>query len=242
MFDNDKIKTYYYTKFLQSYLYNDNIYEAVFNSNFDNYIFDEDFLNIAFNYIEVYTEINYADLSVKEKLYNLISYIRNKADYDDEKTQKFYYDIYNTLILKLNRMDNNSLVEFLILNEIAMRTKIKFDNEISYHRFKQYEEFVRRSIGYDFILLTYLSDETSEETFDNNIESLVNDEFYFASLNALIEQCPELLKEITFRKRVKKVLEYNRKNIDLWSSKSIKKKIFIIKQNNKHYKKFKTVE
>lgn len=242
MFDNDKIRSYYYTKFLQSYLYNDNIYKAVFNGDFDNYIFDEDFLNIAFNYIEVYTEINYADLNVKEKLYDLISYVRNKADYDNQKTKKFYYDIYNTLILKLNQMDDNSLVEFLILNEMFIRTKIKFGRKISYHRFKHYEEFVRRSIGYDYILLTYLSDEISEEDFDANIETLVNDEFYFASLNALIEQCPELLKETTFRKRVKKVLECNRKSIDIFHSKSIKNKLFIIKQNNKHYKNFKTVE
>ena len=125
-----------------------------------------------------------------------------------------------------------------VFHEITIRTDVKLGRQISYKKYKKYEEFVRKSLGYDFILLTYLSDEVDEETFDNSIESLANDEFFFASLNVIIKQCPELLQFPIFKTRVKKVIDYNRKHTDIFRDEPLETKIFIIKQNNKHYKRF----
>lgn len=240
MFDNETVRTYYYTKFLQSCLYDDDIYKGARNGSYDFYIFNSDFLAILINYIAIYVDTDYAysDLDVKDRLYTLINYIRNNAVYQDDDTKKYYCDIFNDLVLKLNQMSSDSSNYEWVFHEITIRTDVKLGRQISYKKYKKYEEFVRRSLGYDFILLTYLSDEVDEETFDNSIESLANDEFFFASLNVIIKQCPELLQFPIFKTRVKKVIDYNRKHMDIFRDEPLETKIFIIKQNNKHYKRF----
>ena len=133
---------------------------------------------------------------------------------------------------------SNSYLDWII-NEYVLRTDSKLGNQISLKKFKMFESFVRESVGYDFLLLTFFVDDVDEKMFDESIELLANDKFCLASLNAVIKQCPKLLSETIFKRRVKKILEYNRKNIDIKSNRSLSEKLFVIRQNSKHYKNFK---
>ena len=240
MLEKEEIRYYYYTKFLQSYLYDEEIYEKVRNGFFDFYVLNEEFLMILINYIELYAnnEGN-SDLIVKDKFYFLIDYIRYKVNYQDDEIRKYYHNIFNELIIKLNLMDKSNSYLDWIINEYVLRTDSKLGNQISLKKFKMFESFVRESVGYDFLLLTFFVDDVDEKMFDESIELLANDKFCLASLNAVIKQCPKLLSETIFKRRVKKILEYNRKNIDIKSNRSLSEKLFVIRQNSKHYKNFK---
>lgn len=240
MLEKEEIRYYYYTKFLQSYLYDEEIYEKVRNGFFDFYVLNEEFLMILINYIELYAnnEGN-SDLMVKDKFYFLIDYIRYKVNYQDDEIRKYYHNIFNELIIKLNLMDKSNSYLDWIINEYVLRTDSKLGNQISLKKFKMFESFVRESVGYDFLLLTFFVDDVDEKMFDESIELLANDKFCLASLNAVIKQCPKLLSETIFKRRVKKILEYNRKNIDIKSNRSLSEKLFVIRQNSKHYKNFK---
>ena len=240
VFENEDIRNYYFIKFLQSYLYDDEIYQNAKKGYYDIYIYNNDFLAILINFIEVYldSEYAYSDLSIKPKLYEIINYIRHNANYADEDTKKYYYDVFNDFLLRLNQMDNNITNYEWVLYEISIRVDIKLPKQITLNRYEKYENFVRQSLGYDFILLTYLSDEVDEKTFDDSIESLANDEFFFASLNVIVKQCPEVLAYPCFKERVKKVIAYNKANLNLFRDDALENKIFIIRQNRKYLKNF----
>lgn len=239
MFEKEELKIYLYTKFLQSYLYDNEICAAVERGDYDSYVFDSSFLCVLINYIMIYANNTYADLDIKNNIYTLINYIRFKNHYPDADTKKYFYNIFNDLILKLNTMSNEKSKEIWVVGEFIIRKDIKPNKQISYEEYKEYEKFVKISIAYDFILLTYLSDKVDEKKFDDNIEAMANDEFFFASLNAIIKQCPELLRFPIFKRRVKKVIDYNRKHMNILRDDSLENKIFVIKQNNKYYKNLK---
>ncbi len=240
VFENEDIRNYYFIKFLQSYLYDEDIYQNTKKGYYDIYIYNNDFLAILIDFIEVYldSEYVYCDLKIKYKLYDLINCIKYESNYADEDTKKYYYEIFNDLLIRLNKMDNDISNYAWVLHEISIRKDIKLFKPMSYHRYKKYEDFVRQSLGYDFILLIYLSDEVDEKTFDDSIETLANDEFFFASLNAIVKQCPKILKYPCFKERVKKVIAYNKVNSNLFRDDTLENKIFIIKQNRKYLKNF----
>ena len=241
MLKNEETKVYYYSKLLQSYLYNDEIYKNINQGCFDAYVFDLYFIALLIDYVETYTSLDspYRDLTIKTRLYNLINHIRMDAKYSNMEIKKYYYDIFNDLIIKLNQTDEETNIEEWILTELVVRTEIKLKRIISYDKYYEYEDFVKRSLGYDFIFLTYLSDEINDDMFNESIELLANDEFYFASLNDLLLNCPILLSNATFTKRTKKVLEYNLNHID--NSNPLKIRTFIKKQINKHIKNLKNI-
>ena len=132
MLEKEEIRYYYYTKFLQSYLYDEEIYEKVRNGFFDFYVLNEEFLMILINYIELYAnnEGN-SDLMVKDKFYFLIDYIRYKVNYQDDEIRKYYHNIFNELIIKLNLMDKSNSYLDWIINEYVLRTDSKLGNQIS---------------------------------------------------------------------------------------------------------------
>ena len=168
MLKNEETKVYYYSKLLQSYLYNDEIYKNINQGCFDAYVFDLYFIALLIDYVETYTSLDspYRDLTIKTRLYNLINHIRMDAKYSNMEIKKYYYDIFNDLIIKLNQTDEETNIEEWILTELVVRTEIKLKRTISYDKYYEYEDFVKRSLGYDFIFLTYLSDEINDDMFN----------------------------------------------------------------------------
>ena len=242
MFENKTIIEYYYTKFLFSYLYDDEIFNNAKKSIYDFYIFNDDFLSILVSFIEMYVSRQYAysDLSIRKRLYELISYIKYNAEYDDENVKKYYNEIFYNMIIKLNRYKESQDNYSWIIKEYQIRKDTKIGSKITLEEYEKIEKFVKKSLGYDFILLTYLSDEVDDKTFEGTLESLSNDEFCFASLNIIIKQCPEFLDIPLFNERVKKLIKYNRKNFKSLKDESLKNKVYIIRQNIKYSIKFKS--
>ena len=138
MFENEELKDYYYIKFLQSYLYDDDIYNNALDGGYNYYIFNEDFVAILTYYVEKYTNPKYIcfDIEIKDRLYNLINYIRYNVNYYDDEVKKYYCDVFNNLIIKLNQMQQQSSYG-LILHELIIRTGIKLGDKISYNKYKK---------------------------------------------------------------------------------------------------------
>ena len=228
----EEFNEYFYSKFYQCLLYDEEIYNYSLKGKYDFYIFNSTFFEVFINLSHHLIKLDVVEESIKDKIHSLISYIRNKAIYDDSETKKYYYDLFNKLIISLNINKFNDGEEFY-LHEIAKRFNC-IGKKINSNDFENKKEFVKRSLGYDFIFLLYHTDEVDEETFDKSIYCLLNDEYYFASLNAILYEYPELLKNETFKRRVKKVIELNKKSSPLLLDKSFLYKIYILKNTRKY--------
>ncbi len=227
---------YFYDKFIQGILYNDLVYEDVRKGKYDFYIFNTDFILEFINLIEYYIEVKILNQYMIDKIYTIISYIKNKATYEDENTKNYYNNIFNELILKLNIAKNTN--EFLLYdNELKKR----FNSLEGLFKFKrsnnELNRFIRESISFDFMFLIYHTDAIGEEDFGKEINELIHNEFYFASLNAILNEMPEIIQNKVFKNRVKKVIELNKKNKKMLSEKSVPNKVYILINNFKYSKK-----
>ena len=223
----DDYETYFYTKFIQSLMYNDEIFLSALKGNFDYYIFSEEFLTILEDFMANLIAKNALDN--KNRVYEIIAYVRKNAAFNDIDVKKRWYNFFNNLIVMLNQYPYSCSIGYYLFEYTKRCNK-----RINLQNFDQIKHLVQKSLGYDFLLLVINSDELDEETFDNSVEELINNEYYFASLNAILYEYPELLQNEIFRRRVKKVITLNKKNLSLLLKKDLPTKVYIIKNNFKY--------
>ena len=101
----------------------------------------------------------------------------------------------------------------------------------------EWKNFVISSIGSDFNFLELFSDRLSDKTFKEEVHKLVNNKVFFLSLNAILNEYPELFKNETFKNRLKILLELNKGDKLLLSKNDLETKAFVLKNNFK-YKKY----
>lgn len=228
----ENFEEYLYTKFCQCLLYDDEIYHQALQGDYDFYLFNHSFLDIFIDLTDHLITKKIIDETRKNKLYTLISYIRDNAIYETTEAKKYFYEILNDLIVSLNmeKFDNS---DDYYCREIAKRFNCA-GKKISYKDFEDKKSFVKKSLGYDYIFLILHLEEMDEETFDSALDDIINNEYYFASLNAILYEHPKILENETFKRRVKKVIELNKKNLNLLLGKRLPTKVYILKNNFKY--------
>lgn len=228
----ENFEEYFYTKFCQCLLYDDDIYHQALQGDYDFYLFNHSFLDIFIDLIDYLIEMKFIDEERKDRLYILISYIRDNAIYETIEAKKYFYEIFNDLIVNLNMecFDNSDDYYY---REIAKRFNCA-GKKISFKDFQNKKNFIKKSLGYDYIILILHLEEMDEETFDSALDDLLNSEYYFASLNAILYEHPKILENETFKRRVKKVIELNKKNLNLLLGKRLPAKVYILKNNLKY--------
>lgn len=228
----ENFEEYFYTKFCQCLLYDDEIYHQALQGDYDFYLFNQQFLDIFIDLIDYLIEMKFIDEERKDRLYILISYIRDNAIYETIEAKKYFYEIFNDLIVNLNMecFDNSDDYYY---REIAKRFNCA-GKKISFKDFQNKKNFIKKSLGYDYIILILHLEEMDEETFDSALDDLLNSEYYFASLNAILYEHPKILENETFKRRVKKVIELNKKNLNLLLGKRLPAKVYILKNNLKY--------
>ncbi len=228
----ENFEEYFYTKFCQCLLYDDEIYHQSLQGDYDFYLFNQSFLDIFIDLIDYLIEMKFIDEERKDRLYILISYIRDNAIYETIEAKKYFYEIFNDLIVNLNMecFDNSDDYYY---REIAKRFNCA-GKKISFKDFQNKKNFIKKSLGYDYIILILHLEEMDEETFDSALDDLLNSEYYFASLNAILYEHPKILENETFKRRVKKVIELNKKNLNLLLGKRLPAKVYILKNNLKY--------
>ena len=228
----ENFDTYFYSKFYQCLLYDDEICYQALHGKYDFYLFNQTF-------IEVFIELTYQLINLKtidetriDALQYLISYIRHNAKFEDQETKKYFYDIFNDLIIKLNIGCFDNIDDFYS-HEIAKRFNCA-GKKINLREFENRKKFVKKSLGYDYLFLVIHLETSSEELFNSLLDDILNNEYYFASLNAILYEYPELLEIETFKRRVKKIVEINKKNLPSLLEKKLATKIYILKNNFKY--------
>lgn len=231
----DGYSNYFYDKLIQAFLYSDLVYEDVKKGKYDCYILSTDFVAEFIYLIESYVDYQILDENSLEKVYTIIAYIKEKANYVDAGAKSYYHEIFNELILSLIRSKNNNVAIFF-KNEKRKRLN-GLEKIVNFRKSSQEViEFLKESISFDFVFLIYHTEIIDENEFEKELDSLMLDEFYFASLNAILYECPEILENEIFRKRVKKIIELNKKNIKSLADKSISNKVYILVNNIKYAK------
>ncbi len=223
---------YFYSKFYQCLLYDDEICYQALHGDYDFYLFDQTFLDVFINLTDHFIALKTVDKTKIDIIQSLISHIRENAIFEDQETKKYFYDIFNDLIIKLNIGCFDNIDDFYS-HEIAKRFNCA-GKKITAKEFENRKKFVMKSLGYDFLFLILHIDEIDEETFEKTLNEFVNNEYYFASLNAILYEYPELLEIETFKRRVKKIVEINKKNLPSLLEKKLATKIYILKNNFKY--------
>lgn len=229
----DGYSNYFYDKLIQAFLYSDLVYEDVKKGKYDFYVLSTSFIAEFIYLIESYIDYKILDENLLNKIYTMIAYIKENANFVDKETKSYYHEIFNELILELiQSKDTDTSIFFK--NEQRKRLN---GLEIIVNFGKSSQEvidFLKESISFDFVFLIYHTEIVDEIEFEKEIDTLMLDEFYFASLNAILDECPEILKDEIFRRRVKKVIELNKKNIKSLRDKSIPDKVYILVNNFKY--------
>ncbi len=227
---NDELIEYFNVKFILCILYNDEMYKKVLKGNYDDHILNYGFLHLYINLIDNFINLKMLDNLIKDRVYDLLHYIKDNLVVCDNKNT--YIDLINELIIELNNAEDINCDNFY-LNEIGKRFGSKI---MSKSKFKEIKNTIIDSICYDYLFLFYHVTELDDETFEQLSDEMVMDEYYFASLNAILIEFPELFKSEKFKTRVKKILELNKKNKIKIKEKKLSEKIFLIKNNHKFNK------
>ena len=225
-------------KLIQSCLFNDDMYYNILHNIYDEEVFTPDFIYSLQSQIEIICRLGIYEETQIERLYGIISYIRNHAEYENKEQKETYFAIYNDMILQLNKYQETSSNQFY-LREAVKRFHVKPNTVLKEANFEMYKELTKESLGYDFAVLNYSLEFETEESFQQNIEDFSLDIFYFASLNAILTEFPELLDAVTLRKRVKQVIQLNKQKIFELRHKTFLEKRFILKLNYLYSKEFK---
>lgn len=225
-------------KLMQSSLFNEQMYCNLLHGMYDSEVFTLDFIYSLQSHIEEITKLGLYEEEQINRLYGIISYIREHAEYENQEQRKEYFLIYNDMIVSLNKYEEMNSDNFYI-REAMKRFHVRQNVMLKPNDFQKYKILVKESIGHDYTVLNYSLEFESEETFQQNIDYFSLDMFYFASLNALIIELPQLLDAVTLRRRVKQVVELNKQKILELRHKTILEKRLILKLNYLYSKEFK---
>lgn len=228
---NDELIEYFNVKFILCFLYNDEMYQKVLDGNYDQQILNYGFLYFYKNMIENIISLKMLDDLIKDRVYKVLHYIKdNLIACDTIENKNIYINLINELIVKLNTSESVNCNNFYI-NEITKR----FGDRIIFTepKFEKLKNKIIDSLCYDYLFLFYHITQLDDETFEQLSKEMVMDEYYFASLNAILSEFPELFEIETFKKRVKRIIELNKRSKGKVLDKNLSEKIFILKNNRK---------
>ena len=232
MTNDNNLNDYIQIKFIQFILHNDSVFKVIFKDH----LFDDSILNIAFavtfaSYLKVFMEeTKFLNSKVKDKAYRIIDYIKENNNFIDEEKHRINY-LFNDVIMSLNVIQDIDCEEYY-LDEIAKRFDFKKNVTLNEEEYEDYKSIVEESLGNDYIILSYHCELIKENDFEESVPLFTTDMYYFNSLNAILNEYPEILRNETFKRRVKKVIGLNKKSEINKSSHTQLEKKFIQRNTN----------
>ena len=207
MTNENDLNNYIQFKYVQFLLHNDLAFSKIFeNHSFDNSILNPNFAVAIASYLNVFIEEHrFLNPEVKDKAYRIIAYIKQNNNFKDDIKYKINH-LFNDTIINLNATIDDDNIDYY-LDEIVKR--FDFRRNLSLDEYELYKSIVEQSLGNDYVILSYHCDIMKENEFEESVPMFVTDMFYFNSLNAILNEYPEILKNETFRRRVKKIVDEN---------------------------------
>lgn len=231
---NENLEHYFYIKFIQGILFNEKMYNDFIKHKYDEYTNNIKFIESFSDYVSVCIQLDMLEFEEKQRVYVIISRIRNFMHIDDQQLKNSCIKMYNRIISSLDILKKASNNRFYF-DEINKRYS---QTPIDEKRISKLKPFIKKSIGFDFLILMFHLSEMDEQTFLEQAKELVMNEFYFASVNAIICEHPEILKNQMFVERLKRIIMMNKKNAAMLWNKSFDDKLFVLRSNASYTKRF----
>lgn len=190
-------------------------------------ILNKEFILVLSNFVEKYVKNALLDKSQLDNLNNLINYIR----FNFNTSQKVYNHLFNHMIYNINKSDSS---EKYIFNNFVNRfsghgiLKYLFD----YQNYPYMLKKIKKSISMDYFYLVLLT-KNVDEKFYKIIDKLALNEYFLMSINQIIFEYPDILKDKVFVTRLKSVININLERLD--DIENNEKRKIIKKRSNYYY-------
>jgi len=202
MYNENEQDIYYLHKLLVSLMFDNEkqSYKEVL------WVYDISVLRVFKQIVSEFVKHNFLEMHIKDNIYSFLMYGRNIKDkFNEEKI-----NIINEITIILNCQKEDKSLNFYIEQLLDRRENLNQLKKLCLNDILQEIKYVDESIYNDFIVLVSHGDDTSDEDFNNvYLENLVENNYYYESLNVILKECPSLFKNKLFVSRVKKVLESN---------------------------------
>ena len=224
VYSEEQQDLYYLQKYVISIIF-DTKYNSYKNTN---YIYDIEILNYLKGIVKTYVELGCFNSRIKTNIYKIL--VNGRKIMDENYEQRI--QIINEIIGILNsQKEDNSIIYYR--DELYDRRKnIKELKYLTEKDIVKMSSNIEKSIYNDFLVLNSHSKSISDEDFDNvYLPYFINNNFYYESMNIILDECPSFFKDEVFIKRVNKVIS-NIKNIDQNFRKTNKKVKKMVKKIN----------
>lgn len=199
---NDDINIYVTRKLIDSIMFDfyDNNYKE------DPCMFDLIILECLKSVVEA--RVKDGDLS-KAVIDNINNYLQQARDYQDEKIIE-RIKLINEIIIMMNSQKYDDLLIFYRMQLIYRRRDFYYAIKCTKDEIKSEMDNVHESICYDLVVLESHSENVSDEEFANEyLPDLVNNQFYYESLNIMLKENPKVFRNKIFYDRMMSVLSLN---------------------------------
>lgn len=188
--------------------YNNALLDAIaFGDDYRKYLSDLDICDSLLDDIEerikIYSEKEICDNSFKNNMMRLICYLKFETkEFEIKNNNKL-----NDLLLQVNSS---------VFSKVGLRCYVELDTENrldgTTYWLGDFKDYIRETKTHDYIVWKSLL--CSNEEFDDMIlcdveEQLCLNEYYFLSINKIINDCPEILKDEEILERIKTVIATN---------------------------------
>lgn len=223
MYSKEEHDVYYLDKLLLALMFdkNNNFYKNV------PWFYDVEVLEKFKPLISAFVQRGYIRNNLKGNIYKILMDGRLVLDDNYKKRTQ----IINEIIRILNIQNPDESILYYI-KELYVRTNAKkpFNKYTAYYTedVEKQVHSIDNSIFNDFIVLFTHSKEVSDEDFKElYLPDLVNNNFYYESLNTILEECPSMFKDELFFDRFNMILKENKKINRTYSNlnKNIVKKV-----------------
>lgn len=200
---NEDIGLYRTRKLINNIIFNfyENDYEE------DPECFDLLIVESLKNIVEYYANNNFLSEAVKNNIYNYLTQAREYED--DNKKQRL--ELINDIIGIVNSQKKDESIIFYKIELYKRRKRIGDLLELDDKKIEKEIENVHDSICHDlWVITSHTDDATSEEVFQSEYLPYFKDSnFYYESLNAMLDENPIVFQNQTFYNRMMQVINLN---------------------------------
>lgn len=210
---NEEIEGYIGYKAAQFIIFSTDLFEK------NNEFYAIETLELIKKVIETLAKYGYIISTVKDEIFKFLSNARDMNDIYREKR----IEIINDIITILNNQVENKYLDFYRTELIKRKGSIKYAF-LSTEDISKFINFVNYSIVFDSVVLNSFDEEVSDEEFiQEHLPELSGNPYYIDSINAIIDECPELFTNLTFYNRNMLILNSLDEDIYVNNKKLVKK-------------------
>lgn len=194
-------------------------------------MFDLVILESLKNLVEAH--VQNGDLS-KSVIANINNYLQQARYYDDDKRIE-RINIINEIIILMNNQKHDDLLMFYRMQLMFRRKDFYYAIKCPNQSIKAEMNDVHESICYDLVVLDSHSESVSDEEFTSTyLPDLVNNQYYYESLNMILRENPKVFRNKVFYDRMMCILNLNKELNN--NEKLVKVNKKLIKQVNRKRK------